>query len=171
MPGHLRFFAGAVLAAGLLSSAHAAPTCAAQSPAAVAQQLQAEHYFFYVEPEPAAALLSPRLLKLLRDDAACTEREQGICAQGSDPWLDAQDGEMGQPLTFKETANDGTRAELVLGFPFVLDPEHPVQRQSLLQFVKTAGCWQLDDLQGPEQRTWLGEQLKTWAAQYGAAGE
>lgn len=141
------------------ASVYSAPACVADSPVAAAQRLQAEQYFFYVEPEPAKALIGPRFLTILRAEATCAEAEGGMCNIGADPWLSAQDGEMGQPLGFSETSNDGARAEVLLTYPFVLDPEQPVVEQQLrLAFVKNAGCWQLDDLVSPDGQS-LAEQL------------
>ncbi|MES2819936.1 MAG: hypothetical protein V4812_13225 [Pseudomonadota bacterium] len=149
---------GLLLACASLS-AHGAPACVADSPVATAQLLQAEQYFFYVEPDPAKALIGPRFLKILRAEAACAEAEGGLCNIGADPWLSAQDGEMGQPLRFNEASNDGAKAEVVLAYPFVLDPEQPgTQQQVRLAFVKNAGCWQLDDLVSPDGQS-LAKQL------------
>mgnify|MGYP006162514735 CR=1 FL=1 len=38
--------------------------------------------------------------KALRDERACQQREEGICTIDSDPWLDAQDGEIDSPVRY-----------------------------------------------------------------------
>lgn len=85
---------GMFVLAGLLlaPTVQAAPAC--QEPVAVARA------FFEATTvdgdllEPPPALVSPAFGNALRGERACQQREEGICTIDSDPWLDAQDGDV-----------------------------------------------------------------------------
>ncbi len=101
--------------AGLLlaPAAQAAPAC--QEPAAVARA-------FYEATtatdllEPPAALVSVAFGKALRDERARQQREEGICTIDSDPWLDAQDGDIETPVRYSWEEASATAGQVEMRY-------------------------------------------------------
>lgn len=100
---------GMFVLAGLLLAPTVQAALACQEPVAVARA------FFEATTgdgdllEPPPALVSPAFGKALRGERACQQREEGICTIDSDPWLDAQDGDIETPVRYRWKRGVGHR--------------------------------------------------------------
>jgi hypothetical protein len=84
--------------------------CDATTATAFAQRLYAKHYNFYYTDSPGLkTLVSPALYRALRNHYHC----EGVCHLDYDPWLGAQDGEIGPPVTFKASKVDKSGATVL----------------------------------------------------------
>lgn len=133
---------GMFVLAGLLlaPTVQAAPAC--QEPVAVARA------FFEATTgngdllEPPPALVSLAFGKALRGERACQQREEGICTIDSDPWLDAQDGDIETPVRYRWKEASATAGEVELRYAVwkkAYLTRLPMVRQG-------QGCWQVDDI-------------------------
>ncbi len=151
-----------VLAVTLISSC--GQRCGEPQLRAQAEDLFSRHYSFYngelsERPADEGPALTPQLQALLEAHHQC-QRQHGQCHLDYDPWLGAQDGEIGAPLSWTLQI-DGERAEVVLGYPLLLGAgQAPRSQQVRLLWQRTAApaCWLLADLVTP-----LGDSL---AARY-----
>ncbi|MCF3495156.1 hypothetical protein C7E15_13440 [Stenotrophomonas maltophilia] len=130
-----------VIAGVLLApTAQAAPAC--QEPAAVARAFYEATTGNGDLLEPPAALVSPAFGKALRGERACQQREEGICTIDSDPWLDAQDGDIETPVRYswKEASASAGQVEM----------RYSVWKKAYLTRLPMVrhgqGCWQVDDI-------------------------
>ncbi|MBL8224637.1 MAG: hypothetical protein JNM50_04840 [Chromatiales bacterium] len=169
-----------VLALALAGQAGAA--CVAEGPLETARWIHARERAFAFRAEDADpgnrhAFLSATLYSLLRAEWECQDVEEGICALESDPWINAQDGEELQPISFDMLPGSGTSATVRMSYRFgwrdVSDPA-PVPGEATLMMTYDAdlGCWVLDDLIGREHRS-LRKQLEDYfrdAQQVGPKG-
>ncbi|MDL5033034.1 hypothetical protein QRD43_14055 [Pelomonas sp. APW6] len=134
---------------------HASGTCTA--PVAFARRVFERHRDFYGDEAPHdPALLTPRLDAALRHEWAGTTGELGPL--DVDPWMGAQDGEIGTPVTFRLLAAKGGAATVRMDYPFLSEPGARPQRRTvrLLLRREMGGCWRLDDLITP-----AGQSLRT----------
>lgn len=133
---------GMFMIAGLLLAANVQASPACQEPVAVARAFYQATTGDGDLLEPPPALVSPAFGKALRGERACQQREEGICMIDSDPWLDAQDGDIETPVRYswKEASATAGRVEMrysVWKKAYVTDL--PMVRQG-------QGCWQVDDI-------------------------
>jgi len=133
--------------------AHSAVACVATGPVKTAQWIYTNEqgFAFQSEDEDLVArkrFLSPRLYGLLAANWKCENEEQGLCALSSDPWINAQDGEVLPPITFNLQTETAAAATVRMRYRFGSAPSEPAQTQ--LKLIKNAksGCWLLDDLVG-----------------------
>ncbi|NUO78104.1 MAG: hypothetical protein HOQ32_19110 [Lysobacter sp.] len=134
------------------STLPASAACLGATPLQAAHAWFERHYTFWNDP-PAVlqANFAPPLLALLLREQTCSE--QGVCAIGADPWLDAQDGEARDPQFQVETAGEGA-STVRLRYRFVLDDGAPAPTQEVrLRFSGEARCWRASDLIGPDGRS------------------
>ena len=99
------------------------------------------------------SFLSPGLLALLQAEWRCQVIEEGLCAFDDDPWLNADAGEVLDPVSFQITSETASRAEIGMQFRYGWKDQQtptPVPAHATLTLVKVApsGCWLLDDLVG-----------------------
>ncbi len=128
--------------AGLLlaPAVQASPAC--QEPEAVARAFYAATTGDGDLLEPLPALVSPAFGKALRGERACQQREEGICTIDSDPWLDAQDGDIETPVRYswKEASASAGQVEM----------RYSVWKKAYLTRLPMVrhgqGCWQVDDI-------------------------
>lgn len=127
----------------------ASANCLGATPLAAARAWFGHHYTFWNDaPAALRENFAPPLLALLQREQACSE--QGVCAIGADPWLDAQDGEARDPEFHVETAEAGT-ATVRLRYRFVLGEGAPANTQEVrLRFSGSDRCWRATDLVGPD---------------------
>ncbi|WP_416058166.1 hypothetical protein [Stenotrophomonas maltophilia] len=124
----------------LAPAVQAAPAC--QEPAAVARA------FFEASTgngdllEPPPALVSPAFGKALRGERACQEREEGICTIDSDPWLDAQDGDIDSPVRYSWKEASATNGQVEMRYS--VWKEAYLTRLPMVRQGK--GGWQVDDV-------------------------
>ena len=128
--------------AGLLlaPTVQASPAC--QEPEAVARAFYQATTGNGDLLEPPPALVSPALGQALRGERACQQREEGICTIDSDPWLDAQDGDIETPVRYswKEASASAGQVEM----------RYSVWKKAYLTRLPMVrhgqGCWQVDDI-------------------------
>ena len=152
------------LALFLAPVAHSAVACVATGPVKTAQWIYAIEQGFASQNEAEdlavrKRFLSPRLYGLLAANWKCENEEQGMCALSSDPWINAQDGEVLAPITFNLQVETAATATVRMRYRFGSTPSEPAQTQ--LKLIKNAksGCWLLDDLVGRANES-LSEQLQ-----------
>ncbi len=141
-----------VLAAMMLVLAAVPHVAAADCPAPAdwARDFRARHALFYAGPPSPALLaqLTPSFGALLAKEAAYAGGEVGHLDY--DPWLGAQDGEIGQPVTFEAKARDAETTEVSMRYRFVLGDERPsIPHVVRLVLRRHDGCWRLDDVVTP----------------------
>ncbi|WP_329763814.1 hypothetical protein [Stenotrophomonas geniculata] len=131
-----------LMIAGLLlaPAAQAAPAC--QEPAAVARAFYEATTGDGDLLEPPPALVSPGFGKALRGERACQQREEGICTIDSDPWLDAQDGDIETPVRYSWKEASATAGEVEMRYS--VWKKAYVTRLSMVR--QGQGCWQVDDI-------------------------
>ncbi|WP_295570522.1 hypothetical protein [uncultured Stenotrophomonas sp.] len=133
---------GMFVVAGLLlaPAVQASPAC--QEPTAVARAFYEATTGNGDLLEPPATLVSPDFGKALRDERACQQREEGICTIDSDPWLDAQDGDIETPVRYswKETSATAGQVEM----RYSVWKKAYVTRLPMVR--QRQGCWQVDDI-------------------------
>jgi hypothetical protein len=124
----------------LAPTVQAAPAC--QQPADVARA------FFEATTgkgdllEPPQALVSAAFAKALHGERACQVHEEGICTLDSDPWLDAQDGEIDSPVRYSWKQASATAGQVEMRYP--VWGKAYVTRVPMVR--KGEGCWQVDDI-------------------------
>lgn len=148
-----RFLTALLLFASL--PALAGSQCDPGSAVPFAQAFYQKHYNFYAsDPKAIRALLTPPFFKQVKREYDCMKKE-GECNLDYDPWLGAQDGEIGKPVNFAVRSQDvnGTVVAMTyMGEAFGVEPSaKPVKHIVLLKLKPAAapGCWQLDDLVTP----------------------
>ena len=118
------------------------------TPAEVAESLYRRFPDFYVNPSAATTLLSPHFGKLLARDAACATK--GVCAFGADPWTDAQDGEISEPITFTTASQTSSSSRVRMCYLFSLSQTKSEIRCADLILERTrSGQWLISDLLSP----------------------
>ncbi len=141
----------AVLA--LISAGPAAADC--PKAADWARAFYSEHYSFYAgAPDPILEFTTPEFGALLKKEWAYSKGEVGHIDY--DPWLGAQDGEIGKPVRFSVETESPNMAVVSMSYPFVLDPKRPPERHTahLVLRKREHECWHLHDFITP-----LGESL------------
>ncbi|WNW10552.1 DUF3828 domain-containing protein [Pseudomonas sp. DTU_2021_1001937_2_SI_NGA_ILE_001] len=146
-------------AAAFSLSAPALAACPANTPADTARWIFTQHADFYVKGKGGPQYLSANLLDWLKKDWAC-QANGDMCAISADPWTDAQDGEVQQPVTWKQVSNADGQAVVemsyLLGYKNA-PAQQGVEQTTRLLLVKSPAsqCWVLDNLQGPGDRPLL----------------
>ena len=141
-----------------LLAGQAAAACVADGPLATARWIFARQSGFAVflssqDKHVMQSFLSPGLFTLLQAEWRCQVIEEGLCAFDDDPWLNADTGEVLDPVTFRIDAATASRAEIGMQFRYGWKDRQtprPVPAHATLTLVKVApsGCWLLDDLVG-----------------------
>lgn len=133
---------GMFVIAGLLLAANAQAAPACQEPEAVARAFYQATTGDGDLLEPPPALVSPAFGKALRGERACQQREEGICTIDSDPWLDAQDGDIETPVRYSWKEASATAGQVEMRYSVwkkAYVTRLPMVRQG-------QGCWQVDDI-------------------------
>lgn len=137
-----------ILIAAVTAADPRATPCRVATPAAAAEQLYVAFKDFHQRPDAAAALLSPRFLRLLERDRACSEVEQ--CAISADPWSGAQDGEILPPVTFAQLPGTKRSALVRACYRFSLDATRNEMCAVVVTMRDAKGCWRVDDVKAPD---------------------
>jgi len=136
----------AVLA--LISAGPAAADC--PKAADWARAFYSEHYSFYAgAPDPILEFTTPEFGALLKKEWAYSKGEVGHIDY--DPWLGAQDGEIGKPVRFSVETESPNMAVVSMSYPYVLDPKRPPERHTahLVLRKREHECWHLHDFITP----------------------
>jgi len=124
----------------------AAPACKADGPLATARWVFEHAYHFYSQPAPdAAEYLSPALLSLLDKEWRCKAEAGSTCAFTGDPWIDADEGAVEDPVIFSLVASPIERRRVAVRFRFA---DEPARAELSLVQDATTQCWLVDDLAG-----------------------
>ncbi|HVJ33080.1 MAG TPA: DUF3828 domain-containing protein [Terriglobia bacterium] len=150
----------AALAVSLWLGRPAVAECLGPDPVAAAKAFYENHAdFYYTDPGKLQDIIAPRLLKLLTTDYACSDGQE--CALDSDPWLDAQDGDIAEPITYDLVYNANGRAAVVMHYIFALSEADRTPQQVTLQWQRRQQCWQIEDMITPRGRS-LADEIDTW---------
>ena len=118
-------------------------------PAVVAKSIFVNHYdFYYEDPTPKKALLTPSLFRVLKKQHDDVTRTGQIGALDCDPWINAQDGSISGPHRFETLEKSDGEAVVRFNYTFKFGPES-VRPQSVLiklQRASPRSGWQLADL-------------------------
>lgn len=152
-----------------LSFSYAHANCVTDEPAESAKTFYAKHADFHFEnPARIESIVTPRLLSALKREYKCAK--WNICAIEAIPWTDAQDGDVGKPITFQTTENSEVQASVKMSYTFVLSKTEKRQQSVLLKFQRSSadGCWLLSDMISPRGVS-LVTHLEKWHKKFGDA--
>ena len=155
-----------LMALSAFDSAHAA--CAIDDPAVFAKSFYSKHAEFSSEnPAKIRTIITSRFFAALNREYKCAQGE--ICALESDPWTDAQDGDIGKPVEFTTASNSGVAATVSMTYPFILGKTHREQKRVtlLLERKSPSDCWLLNDLVGPRGESLL-RTIEKWHKEFGS---
>jgi hypothetical protein len=144
----------------MLLAGQAAAACVADGPLATARWIFNEQSGFAVflssqDKKVMQSFLSPGLFVLLQAEWRCQVIEEGLCAFDNDPWLNADSGQVLEPVSFEVASMSASRASVDMRFRYGWQDQEtpaPVPAKATLTLLKDAasGCWLLDDLVGRE---------------------
>ena len=131
----------------LISAGSAAADC--PKAADWARAFYSEHYSFYAgAPDPILQFTTPEFGALLKKEWAYSKGEVGH--MDYDPWLGAQEGEIGKPVRFSAETESPDTAVVAMSYAFVLDSKHPSKPHTVhLVLKREHECWQLQDFITP----------------------
>jgi hypothetical protein len=129
-----------------------AGVAAAECPKAAdwARAFYTDHYSFYADAsDPILQLTTSEFGALLKREWAYSNGEIGHLDY--DPWLGAQDGEIGKPVRFSVETESPDTAIVAMSYPFVLEAKRPSERHTvhLILRKREHECWQLQDFITP----------------------
>jgi hypothetical protein len=129
---------------------------ACPAPDAWAKQFLDKHYeFFSVSPAGLRDLVTAEFYEFLEGDWRSSSKHQEVGALGYDPWLGAQDGEMGNQVSFAVENLGEETAMVAVVYPFAIESSKSIQRVAHLVLQRSEKeCWRLNDFITP-----LGESL------------
>ncbi|HTD29478.1 MAG TPA: hypothetical protein VK660_08840 [Xanthomonadaceae bacterium] len=152
-----------------LSASHTVDAaCAIDDPVAAAQSFYTKHAeFSSQDPTAIKALLTRRFFAALDMEYKCAQGQE--CAIEADPWTDAQDGSIGDPITFATTVNADRKAVVSMTYVFILDTARRKQKHAtlLLRRKSASKCWLVDDVKGPRGES-LVRTIEKWHKKYGS---
>src|SRR5262249_41501308 len=155
-----RTLIGFTLALCLGGSSAFGADCLGSDPLVAAKAFYQNHVdFYYADPAKLQGIVTPRLLKLLTTNYLCSDGEE--CALDSDPWVDAQDGDIAEPITFDLGDHGADQATVVMHYTFALSDTQHSPQQIALKMRKTDQCWAVDDLITPHGNS-LADEIDSW---------
>lgn len=164
-----RAIAAIAFAFSLAAGPDALADCLGKDPVSAAKAFyQAHADFYYADPAKLKDIVAPRLLKLLAMDYTCSDGQE--CALDSDPWVDAQDGDVSQPITYDLAEHSNDQATVVMHYIFVLSDTERSPRQVSLKLHRLDQCWQIEDMITPLGNS-LADEIDKWFKEYGPNGE
>jgi len=159
-----------LFAAGGLA-ASAAPVladCLGNDPIAAAKTFYQKHAdFYYADPSKFQGDVAPRLMNALAMNFDCSDGQ--ICALDSDPWVDAQDGDVAEPITYQLGDHSDSQASVTMHYTFTLADNPSQPQQVTLKLQRADQCWQVADMITPRGDS-LTEEIETWFKTYGKDG-
>lgn len=125
-------------------------------PSLTARDFFNSHYHFYCEdPSLSKARLTPRFFGILKHhyDASITTGQVG--ALDCDPWINAQDGDISDPFSFKTLKNHPSEAIVRFDYTLALGPRGSLPQSVLMKFQRSSSIagWQLADLITPNNQS------------------
>ena len=123
--------------------------------------------FYYAEPKNIKHLVAPKFYLALNEEHNCSADTGNLCAIDADPWIDAQDGELSEPINFENLTNLDTKAIVKMSYIFLLSPNKKMPQTVTMHFErsKTNACWLLSDFITPNGGSLLNH-LESWHKRY-----
>jgi hypothetical protein len=140
--------------------------CANDDPATVAKRFYSQHANFPSgNPAKLRPIITPRLFAALEREYKCSKGK--VCALDADPWIDAQDGDIGNPVEFLTIRNTGTQSAVRMTYPCLMDETHQRQQHVtlILQRRSPAECWLFGDLITPRGESVV-ESIEKWHEEF-----
>jgi hypothetical protein len=135
----------------VLALINAGVAAAADCPKAAdwARAFYSDHYFFFAKPsDTILQFTTSEFGALLKREWAYSNGEIGHLDY--DPWLGAQDGDIGKPVRFSVETESPDLAIVCMSYPFVLGSKHPTHTVHLILLKREHDCWQLQDFITPK---------------------
>nr|WP_252376797.1 hypothetical protein [Aeromonas hydrophila] len=106
--------------------------------------------FYYADPAPLKALLTPDFFAVLSSEAACNADGE-VCAIDADPWINAQDGEVSEPVSFTLANQQEQGVTVRMQYLFALSDTQKEPQTVSLHFQKSGDnrCYLMDDFIPP----------------------
>ena len=129
-----------------------ANVCGAAQAVGLAQRVFEHHRDFHFKAAAAPrALATPAFLAALDNHYRC-QKENGLCHIEYDPWLGAQDGEIGGPVSYAFQSGEAGKAGVTVGYGYRIADNEPPQRKRVIMPLESAAppqCWRLADFVTP----------------------
>ena len=125
-------------------------------PSIAAKRFFAGHYdFYYEDPSPSEAVLTPRFFRILRQNYDAFTITGQIGALDRDPWINAQDGHVSEPYKFKTLKVYNSESVVRFEYKFALGPKLSLPQSVLMKFQRSSssGVWQLADFIMPNSES------------------
>jgi hypothetical protein len=135
----------------------------------IARHLYENYYDFYWKEMPGFSdYVTPDFYASLLKETKCKE----VCAVEVDPWLDAQDGEVSEPIGYKLEAETELESSVKMSYTFHLsETQKKLQTVNFIFFREAADKpWRLSDFIGPRGNS-LKKQIDEWHKEYGDVSE
>ncbi|MGY3895891.1 hypothetical protein [Aeromonas enterica] len=154
-----------LLCLALLSgSSHAA--CDNKTALTLAKAFWREHRdFYYTEPDNIKDLLTPDFFTVLSSEARCNADGEA-CALDADPWINAQDGEVTDPISFSLVSHTVDSVTVGMTYLFALSDTQKEPQTVTFHFQKSGDsrCFLMDDFIPPGDNS-LKQRLQRWQSQ------
>ena len=135
----------------------------------IARNLYENYYDFYWKEIPGLSdyVTSDFYVSLLTE-IKCKE----VCAIEAVPWLDAQEGEVSEPIGFKLEAETELESSVIMSYVFYLSETQKKPQTVHFIFFREAGDkpWKLSDFITPGGNS-LRKQIDNWHKEYGDIAE
>lgn len=126
-----------------------------------------EHHrnFYYTDPAKIKELLTPDFFSVLSREAECNADGE-VCAIDADPWTNAQDGDVVEPVTFRATSSSDSTVAVTMRYRLAMTDTRQEPQEVTLQLQKSGDqrCFLLDDFIPPGEGS-LKKQLQQWQLQ------
>lgn len=129
----------------------------------LAKAFWSEHKdFYYADPVPLKALLTPDFFAVLSSEAECNADGE-VCAIDADPWINAQDGEVSEPVSFTLAKEQEQGVTVRMHYLFALSDTQKEPQTVSLHFQKSGDnrCYLMDDFIPPGDGS-LKQRLRQW---------
>ncbi|MCJ2367299.1 hypothetical protein [Aeromonas dhakensis] len=129
----------------------------------LAKAFWSEHKdFYYADPAPLKALLTPDFFAVLSSEAECNADGE-VCAIDADPWINAQDGEVSEPVSFTLAKEQKQGVTVRMHYLFALSDAQKEPQTVSLHFQKSGDnrCYLMDDFIPPGDGS-LKQRLRQW---------
>lgn len=144
----------------LLTTHPAIADCLGADPLVAAKAFYQHHVdFYYADPSKLSDVVTPRLLKVLAANFDCSDDQE--CALDSDPWVDAQDGDIAEPVTFDLGDHTADQASVTMHYIFALSATEREPQQISLKLQRNDQCWRVDDMITPRGNS-LVDEITEW---------
>lgn len=141
--------------------------CLKDSPIVFAKNFYLKYEsFHYTNPVKFRKFITPRLFIALQKEYRCTEPGE-LCAIESNPWTDAQDGEIGEPIKFEAISSSDTSSSVKMSYTFILSENQKWAQSITLLLLRNSvkDCWKLADLKSTKEESFL-EFIEGWHKEF-----